>query len=375
MAQVPLLLDPVLDGNGDPYSGALIDIFEAGTTTRADFFTDAALTTAAANPLVCDSAGLPPVSYAAPDEYKIVFKTAAGATIRTVDDYTVTDPNPITASTRTSENKSADFTIVAADRGALFRCDATSGTVSITAGSTTLGNGFWCSVKNVGATGSVIVNAVGGELIDGGSSFTVDPGVSIDIVSYGASGWEITSNTNAFTVAPGSIMQFAGSTEPSGWLLCYGQAISRTANSALFAAISTTYGVGDGSTTFNLPDCRGRTGAGKDDMGGVSANRLTDLSGGLDGDTLGDTGGVETHVLTVAELAAHGHPFRLSGVTGSVGGGTDGGFATTASGETDYPAHNGTVSATAGEQIGGTGSDTAHNNVQPTIIFNTIIKT
>ncbi len=374
MAQVPLLLNPVLDSNGDPYSGALVYTYEAGTTTLLDLFTDAALTTAAANPLVCDSSGMPPVAYATPDEYKFVFKTSGDATIRTVDDYTVTDPNPITASTRASQNKSADFTIASDDRGDLFRCDASSGTVNVTAGSTTLGDGFWCTVKNVGATGSVIVNAVGGEVIGGGSSYTVDPGVSIDIVSYGATGWEITANSNAFFIPAGSIMDYGGTSAPSGWLLCYGQAVSRTTYADLFTAISTTYGVGDGSTTFTLPDCRGRVTAGKDDMGGASANRLTDQSGGLNGDTLGDTGGTETHTLSVAELAAHGHPYRTS--TDSGASGATGGFVvSTSATETTQTAFSGTVSDTEGEQIGGTGSDTAHNNVQPTIIFNKIIKT
>ena len=52
---------------------------------------------------------------------------------------------------------------------------------------------------------------------------------------------------------------------------------------------------------------RGRVVAGQDDMGGASANRLTDQSGGLNGDTLGDTGGSETHTLTTAQLASHTH--------------------------------------------------------------------
>jgi microcystin-dependent protein len=65
------------------------------------------------------------------------------------------------------------------------------------------------------------------------------------------------------------------STARGGTLLAYGQAISRTAYAGLFAAYSTTYGVGDGSTTFNLPDLRGRVAAGKDDMGGAAASRLT----------------------------------------------------------------------------------------------------
>ena len=102
----------------------------------------------------------------------------------------------------------------------------------------------------------------------------------------------------------GSVVDFAGDPAPNGWLLCFGQAISRTTYSALFAVLGMTYGAGDGSTTFNLPDLRGRVVAGQDDMGGSSANRLTNQSGGLNGDTLGATGGAETHTLTTAQMAA-----------------------------------------------------------------------
>jgi len=73
-------------------------------------------------------------------------------------------------------------------------------------------------------------------------------------------------------VPAGAVMPFAGATEPAGWLLCYGQAVSRTTYSSLFAAVGTLYGVGDGSTTFNLPDLRGRVVAGQDDMGGTSVD-------------------------------------------------------------------------------------------------------
>jgi microcystin-dependent protein len=90
----------------------------------------------------------------------------------------------------------------------------------------------------------------------------------------------------------GVVEAFAGATAPAGSLLCFGQAISRTAYAGLFAALSTTHGVGDGSTTFNLPDLRGRVVAGQDDMGGTSANRLTTAV--LNGDTLGAAGGSET---------------------------------------------------------------------------------
>jgi microcystin-dependent protein len=72
----------------------------------------------------------------------------------------------------------------------------------------------------------------------------------------------------------GAVVAFAGSSAPTNWLLCYGQAVSRTTYAALFAVVSTTYGVGDGTTTFNLPDLRGRTVAGVDNMGGSDAGRI-----------------------------------------------------------------------------------------------------
>ncbi len=81
------------------------------------------------------------------------------------------------------------------------------------------------------------------------------------------------------TIPSGMLAPFAGTSAPSGWFLCYGQAVSRTTYAALFTAIGTTYGTGDGSTTFNLPDLRGRTIAGVDDMGGSAASRLTGDNG------------------------------------------------------------------------------------------------
>jgi microcystin-dependent protein len=93
----------------------------------------------------------------------------------------------------------------------------------------------------------------------------------------------------------GVVEAFAGTTAPAGALLCFAQAISRTDYVGLFTVIGTTFGVGDGSTTFNLPDLRGRVAAGKDNMGGSAANRLTGAGFGS-GVTLGAAGGAETHV-------------------------------------------------------------------------------
>lgn len=173
----------------------------------------------------------------------------------------------------------------------------------------------------------------------------------------------------------GSVTDYAGATAPNGWLLCYGQAISRTTYADLFTAISTTYGIGDGSTTFNLPDIRGRVVAGQDDMGGTSANRLTDLSGGLDGNTLGDTGGAETHTLTTAQTEAHYHLLTASG--GVAEASTADNYLSesrTGSGDAAYTAQ-GRDTAPDRARSSSVGGGEAHNNVQPTIILNKIIFT
>ena len=111
-------------------------------------------------------------------------------------------------------------------------------------------------------------------------------------------------------VPSGSLQPFAGATAPNGWLMCFGQAISRTTYADLFAAIGTTHGVGNGSTTFNVPDLRGRTIAGKDNMGGSAANRLTSGNSGVAGTTLGAVGGDDLgdDAAGAADPAAVGQP-------------------------------------------------------------------
>lgn len=184
----------------------------------------------------------------------------------------------------------------------------------------------------------------------------------------------------SFGGAPaGVVLPFAGSAAPTGWLLCYGQAVSRTTYAALFAALGTAYGAGDGSTTFLLPDLRGRVPGGKDDMGGAAASRLTTAGSGVNGATLGATGGAETHTLTTAQLAAHNH----TGVTVSAGAHTHPGGSTSGSnqGTIENPVAS-TVGSTgsAGAHthtltIDNAGSGNAHNNTQPTLVLNYIIKT
>lgn len=190
--------------------------------------------------------------------------------------------------------------------------------------------------------------------------------------------------TLGVTLIPlGSVLPFAGAAAPTGFLLCYGQAVSRTTYAALFGVIGATYGAGDGSTTFNLPDLRGRVIAGKDNMGGTSANRLTGQSGGLDGDVLGATGGAETHTLSEAQLAAHTHTFTGAALpththSDSGGGGVHGpGYEEGPNTSIGVATSTTTGAASAGTPSGtnsSTGGGSAHNNVQPTIVFNYIIK-
>jgi microcystin-dependent protein len=101
-------------------------------------------------------------------------------------------------------------------------------------------------------------------------------------------------------VPPGFIGPYAGTTAPTGWLLTYGQTVSRTTYAGLYTVIGTAYGAGDGSTTFNLPDLRGRAPFGKDDMGGTAANRITNAVSGFVATTLGAVGGDQN-------VGAHGH--------------------------------------------------------------------
>lgn len=217
--------------------------------------------------------------------------------------------------------------------------------------------------------------------------------------------------------------EFWGSSLPSGWLWADGSAVSRTVYADLFAAIGTTYGAGDGSTTFNLPDKRDRTSVAKGNMGGTDAARMTvtltgtrastssgvitglsstaGLSVGMNATgtgigagavissidsasqvtlsvnssstgsgsirfsivdtlTLGATGGAVVHKLTTGQLPAHTHP-----QTGQNGGTVSAGSFFTA----------GNYGTTQGQATGSAGGDQAHPNVQPSIVCNYIIKT
>jgi len=210
--------------------------------------------------------------------------------------------------------------------------------------------------------------------------------------------------------APGIMLMWAGSSSsvPTGWLLCNGSAVSRSTYSNLFAAIGTAFGSGDGSTTFNLPNIQDKCAVG---AGGSFA--------------FASTGGAQTVALTTANLAAHNHgvtdpghnhtisdPGHTHGITqtphahgindpghqhaggvasggvgiGGTGTGQSGltGAATTGISMTAVNANisiNGAVTgvtnvaAVTGISTQNAGSGTAHNNMQPYLAMNFIIKT
>ena len=195
-------------------------------------------------------------------------------------------------------------------------------------------------------------------------------------------------------------MDWFTETAPDNWMLCRGQAISRTAYAELFAIIGTTYGVGNGSTTFNLPDFRGRVGVGK-----TSNGTFANLNGKI---------GTETVTLTESQMPRHGHgatstinqsnhAHQIPAKGISVGASTDPGSPyyanpiVSANREVasfgDYTVGKGGAYSGLTGDLGGTittsgsnanlsvstsidltGGSEAHNNIQPSIVINKIIK-
>ena len=154
-------------------------------------------------------------------------------------------------------------------------------------------------------------------------------------------------NGQGNNLAPtGAVMPYAGSSAPTGWLLADGTAVSRATYATLFGIISTVYGAGNGTTTFNVPNMKGLVPAGYDAT-------QTEFN------ALAKTGGEKTHTQTIAELAAHTHPLSASI---SAGGANPNGLAGASSRSSDIIASS-------------VGSSTPFNVLQPYLTLQYIIKT
>jgi microcystin-dependent protein len=197
------------------------------------------------------------------------------------------------------------------------------------------------------ALDNAVVKLTGDQTVAGVKTFT---SFSVTPSSLPTTDYQVANKKYVDNALPaGVFVPFGGSSAPTGWLLCDGSAVSRTTYAALFTAIGTAYGVGDNSTTFNVPNLKGKIPVGYN-------------SAETEFDALGETGGEKTHALTEAELASHSH------VQGDGQKAVNAGAATANTLISDNHAGGAVSTAT-------TGSGTAHNNLQPYVVVNYIIKT
>lgn len=229
-----------------------------------------------------------------------------------------------------------------------------------------------------GATVTLNVDGLGAKPLRYGPSLELQTGVLIQGTPYVA-----TYNNsdavfylqgglaNPYGVPLGGMMPYIGSAAPnSAFVIPIGQAISRTTYATLFSLVSTTYGVGDASTTFNVPDLRGRT-VFSPDSGG--SGRITVAGGNFDGTVVGGTGGAQNCTLTQAQLPAVAPAFTgtlNAGVAGWGGNTTSGG-----SGGVSVPvAGNMTLGYTPAGTISNLGSGNAHPIMPPAIMLPYILR-
>lgn len=355
--------------NGNVAAGVRLFHYEPGGTVDKNGWSDSAKASPVAQPLVGDSNGRLKGYF--DGEYRFLIKSSVADGDLTLEDWDpITFWNP-TATLRSENQGLSNPSISAAHRGRLFAIkdgngDITNLRIVKTAGALAdvlLGNQPQTALfqygkgSDIASTSSVTIptdgnvfNITGTADIDSfsnvdegtiifcrftgaglnlnhnGTSFIMPWGQDyrtiqnefIAFYSHGSGNWEfLWSNgprdrVGRFVISPNA-------TADAGYLLCDGQEVSRADYSGLFGEIGTTFGVGNGTTTFNVPDMRGRLPLGKDDLGGASANRASETEADTIGSAEGDEDGIaaHTHTGTNDSDGAHAHTQLRSDTAGS----------------------------------------------------------
>lgn len=313
----PIANDQIIDANGNPLFGGQIETYLAGSSSPATTYTSSAGTTQHPNPIVLNSLGYAPnpVWLTGGIAYKFIIKDVDGAVIRTIDNISGINDSEVSQSqwvesglmptyiSGTSFSVPGDQT-AELQVGRRLKTQNTSGfiystidTATFDAGVTTLelvnDSGTLDAGLSSVAYGLISAENTSLPFNDAAAASTVgltDDGTtnSAHYLTFadGTAGQEALKTDQAkLAYNPstgdltgqaqvGDVKLTARSSAPSGWLKANGAAVSRTTYAALYAAIGTTFGVGDGSTTFNLPDLRGEFIRGWDDSRGVDSGRV-----------------------------------------------------------------------------------------------------
>lgn len=293
-----------LSGAGVPLAGGSVAFYVPGTTTPLATYTTDALTTANPNPVILDGNGEAVIwGYGS---YRQIVTDASGNSIW---DEVVSVPT---------------VPIFAVDTGvANAMAVSIPGFAALTTGQElnilpAAGN---TDTTNLTINGTITAIITQGALTIPAASLAA--GYVAKLIFDGTNLQLLNSQIPPTANIAGEIRALAGATAPTGWQLCYGQAVSRTTYANLFAAIGTTWGAGDGATTFNVPDLRGRALFGVDAMGGAAANRVTSNSLGGSGTTATAVALIENGIVTAVLLTYSGTGYTsVPTITISGGGGT-----------------------------------------------------